>query len=445
MTNSKILRAALIFALIGLTASLSPTPTAATADNALVTVSAAPNFAPDGGGTWTPLVRRPPGPVQLLLLLSDGTVMAKSLSGGSDGNGNAWYKLTPDNHGSYVNGTWTTLASMHDTRLYFSSQVLMDGRVFVAGGEYPQDEPNGIIGRATAEIYDPVANSWTQIDPPISLLDPNMLSPIFASNFQAFADSVSEILPNGRVLVAPVAPNAYGGTLEYDPATNAWSAGPILANNVAYQDEASWVKLPDRSILSIDPFGTNSQRFIPSTNTWIPDSDVPVELYDPFGRELGAGFLLPNGKAFFLGSTGRTAIYTPSGSNNPGVWVAGPDIPNSQGTPDAAAAMMVNGRILCAVSPVPTSGNHFPPPTSFYEYDYVTNSFTQVSAPTGSIDDISSYLTLMLDLPDGTVLYSHFGDQLYDYAPTGAPLNSGKPTIFGIQPNGDNSYHLTGT
>jgi hypothetical protein len=515
MINGKVLRTIFVFALIGLTASLYPTPTAATGDNALgraptqvasggqpsvmttqsspaeggatrgdgtyntgtsVTVFAAPNlnysfanwtengaqasasasytftvsgnrtlvanFAPDGGGTWTPLVRRPPSAIQLLLLLSDGTVMAKGVSGG---DGNEWYRLTPDIHGSYVNGTWTTLSPMHDTRLYFSSQVVADGRVFVAGGEYPRDPDNGIIGRATAEIYDPVANSWTRIDPPTSLLDPSMLSPIFASNFQAFADSVSEILPNGRVLVAPVAPNVRGGTLEYDPTTNVWSAGPILANNVAYQDEASWVKLPDRSILTIDPFGTNSERFIPSTNTWIPDSDVPVELYDPFGGELGAGFLLPNGKAFFIGSTGHTAIYTPSGTTNPGAWAAGSDIPNSQGTPDAAAAMMVNGRILCAVSPLPTSGNHFPPPTSFYEYDYVANSFTQVSAPTGSIDDISSYITLMLDLPDGTVLYSHFGDQLYDYAPTGAPLNSGKPTIFGIQPNADSSYHLTGT
>src|SRR5271165_2668576 len=83
-------------------------------------------------GTWTPLAQRPPGPVELMLLLSDGSVMAAN-----QGNsiGKAWYRLTPDRHGSYVNGTWSTLASMHDTRLYYSSQVLRDGRVFVAGGE----------------------------------------------------------------------------------------------------------------------------------------------------------------------------------------------------------------------------------------------------------------------------------------------------------------------
>jgi len=379
-----------------------------------------------------------------MLLLSDGTVMAKGTAGGG-GIGNAWYKLTPDANGSYVNGTWSTRAPMQDTRLWFSSQVLQDGRVFVAGGEYPQDPPNHIFGRATAEIYDPVTNTWTRIDPPASLLDPTMPSPVSSSYHQAFADSVSEILSNGTVLVSPVLPKVRGGTLIYDPATNVWSAGPILANNVAYQDEASWVKLPDNSILTIDPFGTNSERYIPSTNTWISDSTVPTNLYDPFGFELGPAFLLPDGKAFFQGATGHTAIYTPSGTTSPGIWVAGPDIPNSQAPPDAAAAMMVNGKILCALSPLPTSGNHFPSPTSFYEYDSSTSSFAQVTGPTGSTENHPSYETSMLVLPDGSVLYVSFSSQLYVYRPDGNPMASGKPAITGISSNGDGSYHLMGT
>jgi len=38
----------------------------------------------------------------------------------------------------------------------------------------------------------------------------------------------------------------------------------------SYQDEASWVKLPDDSILTIDPFGTLSERYIPASNSWVP-------------------------------------------------------------------------------------------------------------------------------------------------------------------------------
>jgi hypothetical protein len=99
----------------------------------------------EAGGTWTTLANPAPNSISLMLLLSDGTVMA------ANGDGTAWYRLTPDVHGSYVNGTWTTLAPMHDTRLYFSSDVLKDGRVFVAGAEYG-------TGSATAEVYDPLSN-----------------------------------------------------------------------------------------------------------------------------------------------------------------------------------------------------------------------------------------------------------------------------------------------
>jgi hypothetical protein len=384
--------------------------------------------------TWTRLTNNAPAGINLMLLLSDGTVMAANNNGSTIGR--AWYKLTPNATGSYVNGTWTTLASMIDTRLYYSAQVLKDGRVFVAGGEYG-------TGASKAEVYDPVANTWTAVNPPTSVLNPGATSPVTGGS-QAFVDSNSEILDNGNVLIAPVSPRVSGQPVIYNPTTNTWAAGPNYVRG-GYQDEASWVKLPDQTILTIDPFGTNSERYNPATNTWINDGVVPVSLYDPFGSELGASFLLPNGKAFYLGSTGHTALYTPSGSASPGAWQAGPDIPGAHGTPDAPAAMMVTGHILCAVSPVPTSGNHFPTPTTFYEYDPVANAFTSVAAPVGASDPISSYQSAMLVLPDGGILYSHMANTVYEYRPSGAPLALGKPVILNIMQNGDGSYHLVGT
>src|ERR1017187_4038316 len=116
-------------------------------------------------GTWTQVAHKAPGPVELMLLLADGTVMAANSSTSSN-----WYRLTPDIHGSYANGTWSTLASMHDTRLYYSSDVLTDGRVFVAGGEYG-------TGFAKAEVYDPSSNAWTSVPVPTSLLDSSQQSP----------------------------------------------------------------------------------------------------------------------------------------------------------------------------------------------------------------------------------------------------------------------------
>ncbi len=198
---------------------------------ALIVLVALPIYA----GTWTALTHLAPDSINLMLLLPDGTVMAQ---GAEETN---WYRLTPDTHGSYANGTWSTLAGMHYVRLYFSSDVLTNGQVFVAGGE----DGNG---STTAEIYDPVADTWT-----VAPAQPN---------FNTFLDSCSEVLPDGDVLIAPVTPANFGETLLWNTASNNWSIGPTLFRG-QYQDEASWVKLPDGSILTIDPFGENSERYIP--------------------------------------------------------------------------------------------------------------------------------------------------------------------------------------
>lgn len=369
-------------------------------------------------GTWAPLTHAAPGPVGHMHLLSNGTVMVE-MNNDSGTYGPTWYLLTPDSAGHYTNGTWTTLASMTNTRLFFASQLLRDGRLFVAGGEYG-------TGGAAGEVYDPQANTWTALPAP----------------GHTFSDANSEILPDGRVLVALVE-GTLRSTLIYDPVANTWSTGP---SSIGIHNESVWVKLPDNSILMVDRLSTNSERYIPSSNTWIADATVPVALYDSFGDETGPGTLLPNGKVIFFGAMGHTAIYTPSGNTTPGAWVAGPDIPNGQGCPDAPCAQMPDGKVLLTTAPIPISGNVFQSPTSFYEYDYTTNSFTQVNVPAGGLTESgSSFQRSMLVLPDGTVLSSRFGTQLYVYTPGGAPLATAKPAITGVTRNGDGSYHLVGT
>ena len=412
-------------------------------------------------GTWTPLNNTAPGSVGLMLLLSDGTVMCAENPDDVFGDfGHSWFLLRPDVHGSYINGTWTRLASAIDNRLFYSSDVLRDGRVLVAGGEYGS-------GSAKAEVYDPLANTWTAAPVPVSLMDPTQQSPpLFPGIIDGFYDAISKILPNGNVLVAPVGVLYDFETLLYNPTLNTWSAGSNLLNS-ANQDECSWVKLPDDSILTIDFASQSSERYIPALNQWFNDAVVPVAMFDP-GDELGAAFLLPDGRAFFLGGTGHTVFYTPSplGGTNQGKWAQGPDIPSDgQGNPlvaqDAPAAMMVNGKILCAFghNENNTTGGGSPSPAFFFEYDPVANSWTPAPAPgnstPGSTDSCSTYQSNMLDLPDGTVLYCHFeqanafyqayGDQLYVYTPDGPPLADGKPTITSITQNPDGSYLLVGT
>ncbi|HTA26386.1 MAG TPA: hypothetical protein VK809_01260, partial [Bacteroidia bacterium] len=70
-------------------------------------------------GTWTALTHTAPNNCNgVMLLLTDGTVICKDDAG--TGQGVGWNKLTPDNTGSYANGTWTSIANMNYDRLFFA-------------------------------------------------------------------------------------------------------------------------------------------------------------------------------------------------------------------------------------------------------------------------------------------------------------------------------------
>jgi hypothetical protein len=381
------------------------------------------SFSIQGQITWS--VNPVPAPFQsggLMLLLSDGTMLCKSSDGKGDGFGNMWFKLTPDINGSYMNGSWSVVAPMNNSRLYFSSQLLKDGRVYVAGGEYGD-------GAGTAEIYNPVTNSWVNLP-----AGPN----------HYFSDANSAILDNGNILQSDLAGSGKQ-TYLYNPATNAYSAGP---NCQGLHNETTWIKLPDNSILFVDLNSTLSERYIPALNQWVADAPVPVTLYDPFVSETGPAMLLPNGKVIFFGSTGNTAIYTPSGNNSPGTWAVGPSLPAGKGCPDTQAAMKVDGKIIFTASKaVVSTATAFDPPTYFYEYDYIANTYTALQAPGGgaTVND-SAFNFNMLNLPDGTIALSQVNNKnFYFHKPTGAPLAAGVPTVNSVTQNGcSNSFTATG-
>ena len=362
------------------------------------------------GGTWSALATAPPTGVNASMLLSDGTVFTYDSSGNCN-------RLTPDIHGSYVNGTWTRLTMMNDARLFFASVLLTNGNVFVAGGEYG-------AGHDHAELYDSLNNTWTRIPDPV----PGV----------GFSDAISKTLPNGNVLVAPV--GSFGGCLIYNVGANNWQSAAQALN----QNEVCWVKLPSDNIITIDTGSQTSEHYVPSLNQWIVDGNVPVPVYG-YGAEIGAGFLLPNGKVFYIGGNTNTAIYTPGSTvTSAGSWIASSTIPNGLGAVDAPAAMMANGKILCVLGPV----GGFNGPCSFYEYDYTTDTFTQVNSPSGGATYNASapFGTSLLDLPDASVLFigGQNSSQLYIYTPDGTPLAAGQPVISSLTENTDGSYHLTG-
>ena len=391
-------------------------------------------------GTWTPLANQSPESIGLMMLLSDGTVAA---SGNNNNNGNnTWYRLTPDSQGHYANGTWSALPSMEYTRLFMQSQILPSGKVYISGGEY------GNAPAGSAEMYDPVANSWSALSNATSV-----------DSQLEFVDGESMMLNDGNLFVyAVLGDNCpdytlsiyLGDPLIYSPSANTFTAAPCTLGNL---DESSFVKLPDGSILALDLSGTTSERYIPATGQWIADAVPPAYIFN-VGGEVGGAFLLPNGNVFYIGGTNQTLLYTPSGSTAPGAWTLGPTFPNENndsatdapiGANDAPAAIMVNGNVLMA------EGGYLDPcsycgPTYFFVYDYQTNTITSIKAPNGAtLIDQPPFVMDMLDLPDGTVLLSPSGTQFYTFTPATPQIQAGEPVINSVTLNSDSSYLLTGT
>src|SRR5215475_2596067 len=112
--------------------------------------------------------------------LTDGTVVVQGFTEQD------WWKLTPDNKGSYVNGTWTQIASLPSnySPLYFASAVLADGRLVISGGEYLFDS---FAFTNMGAIYDPVQDKWTALGHP--------------KGWGFIGDSPSVVLPDGKFLV----------------------------------------------------------------------------------------------------------------------------------------------------------------------------------------------------------------------------------------------------
>jgi hypothetical protein len=340
-----------------------------------------------------------------MLLLTGGNVLCQD-AGGPD-----WWRLRPDRRGSYVNGTWAKAASGPNAPLWYASAVLADGRVFVAGGEYNNGNQADLCA---AEIYDPVADHWTSIPTP--------------PGWSSIGDASSCVLPDGRVML---------GSIEgpqcsiYNPTTNSWSATGSKHN--ATTNEETWTLLPDGTVLSVDCDGhPAAEKYVIARGAWVSAGSTPVDLVEAASLEIGPALLLPDGRVFAIGATGRSALYTmPAVPNQPGSWTTGPSFPvvgaHRLGAKDAPACLLANGKVLCVAGPVDGVAGNYLGPTSFFEFDPPISALAAVPNPPNNGD--APYTGRLLPLPSGEVLFANQTTDVEVYIPHGAPLAAWKPRI----------------
>jgi hypothetical protein len=364
-------------------------------------------------GTWAKLVNQPPFQTDTALLLTDGTVMVHQY------NSPNWWRLSPDDTGSYLNGTWSQLASMASNYapLYFASALLPDGRVLVEGGEYNFLQ---LVETNLGSIYDPVANTWTQV-----------LAP---TGWSTIGDSPCAVLPDGTFTMGR---NASKQQVLFNSATLTWTTvGTGKADNFS---EEGFTNLPNGNLLTVDTGnGTNSEQFNPTTNQWSTAGSTVVQLPDRGSFEIGPAIQRPDGTVVAFGGIPHTSIYNTA----TGTWTPGPDFPGGNDMADGPASLLPDGTVLVFASP-----GVFQKPASFFVFDGTT--FTQAPS-TQSAANLTSYQGRLLLLPTGQVLSLVAEGRTIDvelYTSTGQAMAAWAPTITAVARNlrRGSSYQISGT
>jgi len=358
--------------------------------------------------SWQPLTNQPNFTAGTALLLTDGTVMVHHE--GANNGYSEWYKLTPDINGSYVNGTWSQLASLSSDYgpLFFASAVLPDGRVIVEGGE--QNFANYVWTNKGA-IYDPIADAWTRMSPP--------------SGWSSIGDAQSAVLNNGTFMLANCCSTQQA---LLNASTLTWT--PTGSGKFDENDEEGWTLLPGGKVLTVDayvnigdPNGKNSEIYDPTSGSWTTAGSTIVQLWDSHGSyEVGPAMLRPDGTVFATGANGAGAGHTSVYNASQGTWTPGPDFPGNLDIADGPAALEPNGKVLVMTSPgIYQNGG------VFFEWD--GSSLTQVPAPPNSPND-SSWYGHMLVLPTGQILFTDYSNDVEIYTPTGSPYPGIAPSAI---------------
>jgi hypothetical protein len=356
---------------------------------------------------WQVIANAPSFNPGAMLLLTDGTLLVQD-QGVNNGGTNAWWKLTPDITGSYVNGTWSQVASLiaKYQPLYFADAVLPDGRVIIEGGEYNLGKE---VWTNQGAIYDPVANSWTPVKPPKG------------SEWSRIGDGPGTVLANGTFMLGA---SGYSGTTAEALLTESslkWKAtGSGKADG---NGEEGWSLLPNGDVLTVDTNdGTNTEIYSPATKAWTSAGGTPASLIN--GGEVGPQVLQPDGTVFAVGATGANAVY----ASGTGTWAAAPSFPVIGGAQydvaDGASAVLPDGNVLVDASP-----GVYQTPVHFWEFD--GTNLTQV-ADTPNAPNLSSFDGFMIVLPTGQVMFNDRVGSIEFYNSTGAPKAAWLPVITSV-------------
>ena len=364
-------------------------------------------------GTWTTPNNQPGEAVGPMLQLRDGRILVNESQGPDTG---VWFILTPDAHGSYVNGTWTTTGHLPSgyQPIYFGSQVDINGatgqvgQIVIEGGEYNMGTAvwTTLGARGTYTAGGNV--TWVSNSPP--------------TGWGTIGDAESVVLPDGVYMQSNCCTQQ--NALYNGP--NSWVAtGNVKQPN---NDESGFTLLTNNLVLTVDAKAdaacstrTGSELYNQTTGVWSCAANTPVPLYNPNDEELGPAVMMYNNKVFQIGGNiVATAVYDVASNT----WAAGPTPANGLDGADAPAALEPNGLVLAMLSP-----GLFNSGCQFVEYNPTSSTLANAPNPTNCPGD-SSFVGHLMILPTGQIMFTDFSPLVEVYTPVAGVVAGVAPKIL---------------
>jgi hypothetical protein len=225
-------------------------------------------------------------------------------------------------------GTWRATADMGSIRSLASATLLPDGRVLLAGGSDSSSHGGWL---ATAELYDPVLETWTATDP----MD------------EARYGHTATLLRDGTVLVAggsvrdstPIDTGASATAERYDPLRATWIPTGSMSEG-RFKHTATL--LLDGTVLAtpMGPTGS-SERYALETGTWSVTGDLATARFVPVAALLADGTVLVAGGSA-EGEVASAELYDP----REGTWAATASMLARRF--GHTATTLIDGRVLVA-------------------------------------------------------------------------------------------------
>lgn len=224
-------------------------------------------------------------------------------------------------------GVWTAVtAPMHSGRIYHTATLLQDGRVLITGGS----SAIGSGALSTAEIFDPVAGSFTVTTGAMSI---------------ARTDHTATLLPDGQVLVAGGDDYAVLTDVAetWNPTTGLFTVVGVMGHprtqHMANLLSNGKVLIIGGRINSFVPSET-CEIFDPGTGLFSSAASMPLALFRHVATTVESGDVLVYSGANGTAGTATVLLYSTAQQ----IWYTLPSLVTARAY--AAGAMLPNGRVI---------------------------------------------------------------------------------------------------